>query len=169
MTEPEIVRRKQEIVLELRMDASFKLLSLLEAQLRRDVEFTLKRKWKDRISRAYRNLCDRHRKQRDGRVLSRLQAGARLGVEDILNALRDVFRTQRDRFHTSCSRAKGHFEFRHWYAHGRFFQITPPVPSPEEVGTLLVEFEKHVFARNRASAISPTELARTETESPTAP
>lgn len=169
MTEQEIFRRKQEVVFELRMDTSFKLLSLLEAELRQDVEVALKRKWRDQVSRAYRDLCDQRRKEKDGRRLTRLQAGARLRVDDILDALRDVFRTERNRFHAFCSEAKGYFRFRHWYAHGRFFQVTPSVPRPDELAALFREFEKYVFGRIQVSASNVRDSSRFEVSTSAAP
>jgi len=57
MTPLEIIQEKQAIILELKLDAVFKLLTKLEADIRQDYNKTIRSKKKDTLSKEYRLLC----------------------------------------------------------------------------------------------------------------
>ena len=54
---------RADLLEEIRKDYAFKLLTLLEAGIRKDFLVSLKRRKRDRVSRAYRDLCEEYRRK----------------------------------------------------------------------------------------------------------
>ena len=54
---------RADLLEEIRKDYAFKLLTLLEAGIREDFLVSLKRRKRDRVSRAYRDLCKKYRRE----------------------------------------------------------------------------------------------------------
>jgi len=59
------------------------------------------------------------------------------------------FEESNNAFSKNCSVLKAYFKFRHWYAHGRYFQHTPPIPDPEDIEIVAHEFQTYVFSRKK--------------------
>ena len=148
LTPAECDEHRAELLEEMRKDYAFKLLTLLEAALREDFLESLKRRRRDPVSRAYRELCREYR--RETRQVSRwaAQACERMQLERILDELRDSFVRIDEAFLRVCSVAKGYFGFRNWYAHGRIrTRPVPVVPDPEDVYLVYEQFREKVFSR----------------------
>jgi hypothetical protein len=136
LTPREITERKEALVTEISLDAAFKLLTKLEADLKRDLATRVARRGRDTISRRYLVLLAKMRISVGQVRRDPIRAVRDLSPELLLDALRDHFRDQADRFHSRCSVAKGYFHFRNWFAHGRYSRIVPPIPRPDEVAAI---------------------------------
>jgi hypothetical protein len=147
MTPAECEIERRELLEELRMDYSFKLMTKLEADVRQDFNRTIASRFRDGVSRSYQELCKTYR--REIRKISQRASTAcsRIPIDRILDQLRDHFSALNEDFHRVCSVTKGFFTFRHWYAHGRFFRSTPVIPDPEDIVKVYEQFEVRVFAR----------------------
>lgn len=152
-TRDEIVEEKNILVEECKMDHAFKLLTLLEYEIRNDFEFSIASKYRDDLSKIYSETCDEFRRGRSDYSRSRLQECRRIHLDDLFSAVSRFFKKQQDLFHQRFSLAKGHFNvFRHWYAHGRKGRQNPPlIPDPEDLFDILEEFSYKVLFRSRKS------------------
>ena len=148
LTPAECDEFRAEVLEELRKDYAFKLLTLLEADLRDDFLESLKRRRRDSVSRTYRDLCLQFR--RETRQVSKpaIQACRRVRLEQIFDELRACFIGTDQAFREVCSVAKGYFGFRNWYAHGRIAtRPMPVVPDPEDVYLVYEQFREKVLNR----------------------
>ena len=110
---------RADLLEEIRKDYAFKLLTLLEAGIREDFLVSLKRRKRDKVSRAYRDLCEEYRRETRQVGKQATQACRRISLERIFDELRDCFSGIDEEFQRDCSATKGYFKFRNWYAHGR--------------------------------------------------
>lgn len=133
MSVDEVQKTKEEIINELRMDASFKHLAMFEAKLRTDYNIVLSIKKKDALSTKFMELCRDHR----GRVKNYNKPLEKLcrkiKFEQLVGVVCDYLKESDNLIHRDCSVLKGHLKFRHWYAHGRYFIHTTAVPDPEDL------------------------------------
>jgi hypothetical protein len=58
LTMQEIIQKKQAIIQELKLDAVFKLLTKLEANIRQNYNETIRLKKRDALSKEYLLLCE---------------------------------------------------------------------------------------------------------------
>jgi len=135
LTPAEILAHKSELVGELILDASFKLLTRIEADIRSDFIETIVKNWMDSLSRKY------------VRVLGRTKNPNHVGAGPILEAICRHFRAVGDPFEAECVELREYFRFRHWYAHGRFLVIMPTVPFPSRLEQLGRKIFATVIAR----------------------
>lgn len=147
MTKQEIDEEKFRWIEEIRMEYAFKLLTRIEAEIREEFNRTISSKRRDPLSKDFSSLCDAYRRQKGDYSRSRSQICKAIGLELILSCLVRFFWAIQDSFHSECSALNGHFTFRHWYAHGRYFRSNPIVPDPEELVDLYTGFENKVFNR----------------------
>ena len=137
---------RADLLEEIRKDYAFKLLTLLEAGIREDFLVSLKRRKRDRVSRAYRALCEEYRRETRQVGKQATQACRRIPLERIFDKLRECFRDVDEAFRRVCSVTKGYFGFRNWYAHGRI-RTMPVVPDPEDVYEAYEQFQEKVLNR----------------------
>ena len=137
---------RADLLEEIRKDYAFKLLTLLEAGIREDFLVSLKRRKRDRVSRAYRDLCKKYRRETRQVGKQVTLACRRIPLERIFDELRDCFSGIDEAFQRDCSATKGHFKFRNWYAHGRILTM-PVVPDPEDVYEAYEQFQEKVLNR----------------------
>ena len=148
LTPAECDEFRAEVLEELRKDYAFKLLTLLEADLRDDFLRSLKRRRRDVISTAYRDLCKQFRSETRQVSKPAIQACRGMRLERIFDKLRDCFLGIDQAFRGVCSVAKGYFGFRNWYAHGRIgTRPVPVVPDPEDVYLVYGQFREKVLSR----------------------
>jgi hypothetical protein len=144
LTPTECDDERSDLLEELRRDFAFKLLTRLEADIRQDFLLSIKRRLRDGVSKAYRDLCRVYR--RETRQLSRQAtlACSKISLDRIFDELREHFVATDEQFRRVCSATKGYFAFRNWYAHGR--TRTPPlIPDPEDVFSAYQHFQSTVF------------------------
>ncbi len=91
MTPLEILQEKQAIILELKLDAVFKLLTKLEADIRQDYNKTMRSKRKDILSKEYRLLCKNFLKRIKEYEKSLEEACKRIRFEEILETIKIHF------------------------------------------------------------------------------
>ena len=137
---------RADLLEEIRKDYAFKLLTLLEAGIREDFLVSLKRRKRDRVSRAYRDLCKKYRRETRQVSKQATRACRRIPLERIFDELRDCFSGIDEAFQRDCSATKGYFKFRNWYAHGRI-RTMPVVPDPEDVYEAYEQFQEKVLNR----------------------
>ena len=103
LTPAECDEFRAEVLEELRKDYAFKLLTLLEADLRDDFLESLKRRRRDLVSKTYRDLCLQFR--RETRQVSKpaIQACRRVRLERIFDELRACFIGTDQAFREVCS------------------------------------------------------------------
>lgn len=133
MTIDEIRELKQEIVNELSLDTSFKHLAMFEAKLRTGYNVVLSVQKKDVLSRAYMDLCRKHRARLRNYDVPLDKLCRKVKFEHLLGVVQKYFKEIGAPIHRDCSVVKGHLKFRHWYAHGRYSQHVAPVPDPENL------------------------------------
>lgn len=135
-----------EVLEEIRTDYAFKLMTLLESDIRSDYRVTLIRRRRDGVSRAYRDLCDQYRREtRQVGKPARIACG-RIALDRILDQLRSHFEDVDEEFRRVCSAIKGYFSFRNWYAHGRV-SPRPVVPDPEDIFAAYEQLADKVLQR----------------------
>lgn len=151
MTRDEVQEEKWLLLEECKMDYAFKMLTLLEADIRQDFNMTIASKYRDPLSRTFSELCDQFRQGRSRYSQSRVEECRRVSLDEVFTTISKFFKNKRDFFHQRCSNVKGHFSvFRHWYAHGRYFRPKPPIiPDPEDLFYIHEEFVEKVLNRNR--------------------
>ena len=137
---------RAELFDEIRKDYAFKLLTLLEADVRKDFLISLRSRRRDGVSRAYRNLCEVYRRETRQVDKQAAQACRRIALGRIFDTLKDYFRGRDAEFRRVCSETKGYFGFRNWYAHGRAREM-PVVPDPEDVYVVYEQFWEKVLGR----------------------
>ena len=137
---------RNEVLEEIRTDFSFKLMTLLEADIRADYRLTLNRKRRDGVSRAYRALCTQYRRETRQVGKRASVACSRMSLDRILDQLRHYFLGVDEDFRRVCSAIKGYFSFRNWYAHGRV-TTQPVVPDPEDIFSAYQELQDKVLDR----------------------
>ena len=137
---------RAELLEEIRKDYAFKLLTLLEADIRRDFLVSLRRKRRDAVSKAYRDLCMAYCRETRQVAKRASQACRRMPLYRIFDKLRACFSGIDEEFQRVCSVTKGYFGFRNWYAHGRV-RAMPVVPDPEDVYGAYEQFQKKVLDR----------------------
>ena len=137
---------RAELLEEIRKDYAFKLLALLEADVRQNFLISLRRKRRDVVSKAYRDLCLEYRRETRQVAKRSSLACRRIPLERIFDKLRDCFSDIDAAFQRVCSATKGYFRFRNWYAHGRV-RAMPVVPDPEDVYDAYEQFRKKVLER----------------------
>ena len=137
---------RAELLEEIRKDYAFKLLALLEADVRQDFLVSLRRKRRDVVSKAYRDLCMAYRRETRQVAKRPSQACRRMPLERIFDKLRDCFSGSDAEFQRVCSATKGYFRFRNWYAHGRV-RAMPVAPDPEDVYATYEQFQEKVLER----------------------
>jgi hypothetical protein len=152
--EPEIKKRKilqekKRLIQQLKIDTAFKLLTKLEANLKQDYNNAITQKKTDDLSKRYLLLCKRFRERIKDYDKPLKSICKRVALEDILDEVKLFFEESNQVFSRDCSALKAYFKFRHWYAHGRYFQHTPPIPDPEDIEILCYEFQTHVFGRRK--------------------
>ena len=114
--------------------------------MREDFLVSLKRRKRDRVSRAYRDLCEEYRRKTRQVSKQATQACRRIPLDRIFDELRDCFSGIDEEFRRVCSVTKGYFGFRNWYAHGRI-RTMPVVPDPEDVYEAYEQFQEKVLNR----------------------
>lgn len=146
MTPAECSEERKALLEELRRDFAFKLLTRLEADVREDFNLSIKRRLRDDVSRAYRDLCLAYRREtkRTGKQVT--QVCSRISLDRIFDQLREHFSSRDEPFRRVCSATKGYFTFRNWYAHGRS-RAVPLIPDPEDVFNAYQRFQNLVFDR----------------------
>ena len=82
---------RADLLEEIRKDYAFKLLTLLEAGIREDFLVSLKRRKRDRVSRAYRDLCAEYRRE-TRQVGKQATQACRRPLDRIFDKLRECFR-----------------------------------------------------------------------------
>ena len=136
----EVRERRQVLRDTIALDASFKLLSRLEAALKDKALRATRRPGRrkgDAISHELEQLVRRLAKRQ--RCSPRV-AARDLPIEHVLILLRDHFRTRGESLHRTLSLAKAYFKsFRNWYAHGRIGEPTPKPPDVEEVMSIVLD------------------------------
>ena len=137
---------RADLLNEIRKDYAFKLLTLLEADVRKDFLVSLRSRRRDGVSRAYRDLCEAYRRETGQVDQQAVQACRRIALGRIFDTLRDYFRGRDAEFRRVCSETKGYFGFRNWYAHGRPREM-PVVPDPENVYVVYEQFREKVLDR----------------------
>lgn len=137
---------RAELLEEIRKDYAFKLLTLLEADVRENFLVSLRRKRRDVVSKAYRDLCLEYRRETRQVAKRSSLACSRIPLERIFDKLRDCFSGIDAAFQRVCSATKGYFRFRNWYAHGRI-RAMPVVPDPEDVYDAYEQFREKVLER----------------------
>ena len=137
---------RAQLLEEIRKDYAFKLLALLEADVRQNFLISLRRKRRDVVSKAYRDLCLEYRRETRQVAKRSSLACRRIPLERIFDKLRDCFSDIDAAFQRVCSATKGYFRFRNWYAHGRV-RAMPVVPDPEDVYDAYEQFRKKVLER----------------------
>ena len=145
-TPAECEELRAELLDELRKDYAFKLLALLEADVRQDFLVSLRRKRRDAVSKAYCDLCMAYRHETDQVDKQLSQACGRMPLDRIFDELRGCFSGMDEEFQRVCSATKGYFGFRNWYAHGRV-RAMPVVPDPEDVYDAYEQFREKVLER----------------------
>jgi hypothetical protein len=138
-TQAEISERRLAVLNGLRMDASFKLLARIEADLRRDFQRSAVGGASDSISRSFAELA----RQSGSRV-------AEIGPRRLLRFLASLFGGDSSRFDERCLLVAGYWDFRDWYAHGRFVERPVDVPEPSILAEIGSELEERVFSRARS-------------------
>lgn len=91
LTKQEILQEKQAIIQELKLDAVFKLLTKLEADIRQDYNETIRLKKRDALSKEYLLLCEnfiKRMKEYDKHLKSVCK---RVRLEDILDTIKCHF------------------------------------------------------------------------------
>ena len=148
-TKNEIQEIKLALIDTIKLDTSFKLLTRFESFLRLDIDRSLKSRTRDPISQLYKETVRNKFQSKRGKSF---QKQARfLTIEEVLNALRDYFLQQNDSFQAICSRTINFFEFRHWYAHGRYFRISQRIPDPDEIFEIGLIFNEKILQCGRKS------------------
>jgi hypothetical protein len=132
LTSEERDKLRSEVLEEIRTDFAFKLMTLIEADIRADYRLTLNRKRRDEISRSYRELCMQYRRETRQVNKRASVACSRISLDRILDQLRQHFQGIDEDFRRVCSAIKGYFSFRNWYAHGRV-TTRPMIPDPEDI------------------------------------
>jgi len=135
-----------ELLEEIRTDFAFKLMALLEADIRADYRRTLVHRRRDSVSKAYRDLCMTFRRETRQVVKPARVACAGMSLDRILDQLRDCFQGVDEDFRRVCSTVKTYFSFRNWYAHGRAAP-RPVVPDPDDIFAVYQEFRDRVLSR----------------------
>ena len=137
---------RADLLNEIRKDYAFKLLTLLEADVRKDFLASLRSRRRDEVSRGYRDLCQEYRRETRQVTRRAIQACSRMPLDRIFDKLRDSFSGIDEAFRRVCSETKGYFSFRNWYAHGRIHAM-PVVPDPEDVYAAYEQFWEKVLDR----------------------
>lgn len=146
-----IIEEKSELIDECRRDFAFKILTKIEAEIRLDVQNRVASKWKDPISRR---ICELARKKAGTRQYQKQLAeeAKRIRLEDVILTVRDYFKQDGHYFHQTCSRLKGYFSFRDWYAHGRYFdhgsqfENSANTPDPQDLFDIYRDLLEHFIA-----------------------
>lgn len=149
MTKGDIQEEKALWIEECMMDYSFKLLTKIEANIRLDFNRTFSSKFRDPLSKEYVSLCDAYRRQKGDYAKRHQELCKRIPLDKIFKAMVQFFKNSQNRFHEQCSILKSYYTFRHWYAHGRHFRITPLVPDPEDLVIIYDNIERLVLARRQ--------------------
>jgi len=144
-----IIQEKKRLIQQLKIDTAFKLLTKLEANLKPDYNNAIIQKKKDDLSEKYLSLCKRFRERIKNYDKPLKTICKRVSLEDILDEVKSFFEVSDNAFSKNCSVLKAYFKFRHWYAHGRYFQHTPPIPDPEDIEILCYEFQTNIFSRKK--------------------
>lgn len=147
LTDQQICEQKNFILQDLELDTAFKLLTKLEAEIKQDFLEAIADKKKDELSKQYLQLCRNFRIRIAEYQQPLPKICRKVALDDILEEVKACFKNANPVFSKNCSALKGHFKFRHWYAHGRYFQRTPVPPAPREVQQLCNEFKQFVFDR----------------------
>ncbi len=147
-----IQKEKCSLIEELQLDAIFKLLTKLEANIRQDYNATIKFRRKDGLSKEYLSLCEDFRK-RTGEYNKPLESVCKkVRLEDILDTVKGYFKHIDKNFSKNCSELTGYFsQIRHWYAHGRYFKQVYPrvIPDPDALRIVYHQFDTLIFTRQK--------------------
>ena len=143
-----VSREKKRIVDMLREDTSFKLVSRLESDLKRDLRETIE--WgtstAEPLSVAYNNLWMSWRGQYNSDDMDRFLRYTRF--EDVLDVIRNKLSAPDQPLATACSYLKARYNsFRHWYAHGRTVKSAPYIPPPAGIAPHCEIVARAVIAR----------------------
>jgi len=152
LTRLEIIKEKEAIIQELKLDAVFKLLTKLEADIRQDYNDTIRLRRKDTLSKEYLLLCENFLKRIKEYNKPSKSACKRVRLEDILDTIKTHFENRDKNLSKNCSLLKGYFKnIRDWYAHGRYFKHASPkyIPEPKDIKIIYSEFETHIFRRKK--------------------
>ncbi|QWR77948.1 hypothetical protein [Candidatus Magnetomonas plexicatena] len=142
---------KMELLEEMKLCSSFNMLANFEAVVRKDFNRTISSKLKDKLSKEFIALCDKHY-TKSNKDKKREKFCSKIPFDDILDKIKKYFKESYDPFHSQCSILKGYFTFRHWYAHGRSTRhssVNIQIPDPEDLKELYIEFGKNVFYRTK--------------------
>jgi hypothetical protein len=152
LTQQEILQEKEAIIQELKLDAVFKLLTKLEADIRQDYNETIRLKKRDALSKEYLLLCENFLKRIKEYDKHFKSACKRVRLEDILDTIKCYFKNKDKNLAKDCSLLKTYFKnIRDWYAHGRYFKLSSPIyiPEPKEIKTIYDEFDANIFCRKK--------------------
>lgn len=144
MTLDEIEREKRALLHECANDFSFKILTKIEAEIKKDFVQAVASKKRVQLSRDYIMVTRQYRKGSE-----RLSVSAKkVRLEDIIVAIRDYLRTRGVSYHRDFSLLKGYFtEFRNWYAHGRLSNYPSQFPDPDDLEYIYQQLDNIVFSR----------------------
>jgi len=149
LTEPQIHIEKILIIDDLELDTVFKLLTKLEAEIKQDYNYTISQKKKDDLSKNYLSLCKRFRERIKEYDKPLYKVCRKVSLDDILDEVKSFFQESNPAFSKKVSILKSYFKFRHWYAHGRYFQKTPQIPALQHIQIICNEFKNNVFLRQK--------------------
>ncbi|EDN67510.1 hypothetical protein BGP_4588 [Beggiatoa sp. PS] len=145
LNKQQITQEKQAIIRELELDTIFKLLSKLESEIKQDYNDAIAKKKKDALSKKYLLLCQQFRTRIQEYKKPLESVCQKVSLDDILDEIKVFFKDTHPDFSRNISILKGYFKFRHWYAHGRYFQRTPPIPPFQQIHEICNEFNAYVF------------------------
>jgi len=128
----EIKEEKKKRLQELELQTTLWLLTALEAWIRLDFEIRVRGKYKDPLSREFREF---YREQEEQAKKKRLKE-VKIRLEDILDIWRVVSGEK------VFSRIKELMNYRHWLAHGRYWYFKKRRFSFDEVYTVAEFLEK---------------------------
>ena len=137
LTAAEIADYQAELVDELILDASFKLLTKFESDIKLDIVNTIKSGWQDPLSKWYRSHV----------LFSAAKDMSNIGMRRILQDLEHWFRQNKRVDHVLCAELRSYYDFRNWYAHGRFLQRMPICPVPARVEQLAQQLVLSIIDR----------------------
>ena len=106
LTKEEILNRQKEILKELELNIIFMLLSSIEAWIRVDYEYRVRKRLKDELSRELRKID------------KRLNKPYQISIEKLCDIYKK-YCTRKSLF----SELKSAFKLRHWLAHGRYWKL----------------------------------------------
>jgi len=111
MSKGEMKLEKEAIIDELMIDASFKLLAKVEAEIRTDYNQAIKEKKKDKLSKEYLRLCHELREQHKEYDKPLIRFCRKVRFDNLLKEIKLYFQSTGNLLHQECSNISGHLHF----------------------------------------------------------